>query len=398
MSGAVAIHAAPLKVSDRTAAPQNYTLLDTYPAPAADPSPSRPRMSAISRNVSQHFNTQVVTRSGLRSGLPIGALVVAYILLGVCMFSYVSEHLSIEDSLYYIIVTITTVGYGDVVPTESTKMFMIFYILFGVIIFGLALGLLGEYLVERQAEVMKNMEQKSRKVLLNSFTNSGPAMEMDLSVRPSEREADLSLPTDHERSALYQSLVHFTLPIAVFVVLGAAVIGHLEDWNLLDTVYWMVVTATTIGYGDESPKHHVSRWLCLLYIPAAVAMTAELFSKIAWHVIERNMHEGKQLDLLARLVNLEGFDQMDTDNDGQLSEFEYVSFMLTQMGYVEDTVLATLRAQFNQMDIDRGGSITKEELGAIASGRVQEFVAASEQSKSNAVRQAGRRYSSAFSI
>jgi len=72
--------------------------------------------------------------------------------------------------------------------------------------------------------------------------------------------------------------------------------------------------------------------------------------------------------------------------------------MLTQMGYVEDTVLATLRAQFNQMDIDRGGSITKEELGAIASGRVQEFVAASEQSKSNAVRQAGRRYSSAFSI
>jgi len=41
-------------------------------------------------------------------------------------------------------------------------------------------------------------------------------------------------------------------------------------------------------------------------------MTAELFSKIAWHVIERNMHEGKQLDLLARLVNLEGFDQMDT--------------------------------------------------------------------------------------
>jgi len=127
-------------------------------------------------------------------------------------------------------------------------------------------------------------------------------------------------------------------------------------------------------------------------------MTAELFSKIAWHMIERNMHERKQLDLLARLVNLEGFDQMDTDNDGKLSEFEYVSFMLTQMGYVEDTVLATLRAQFAQLDIDRGGSITKEELGAIASGRVQEFVAASEQSKSNAVRQAGRRYSSAYSI
>jgi len=143
-------------------------------------------------------------------------------------------------------------------PSSPHSLFIVIFLCCPV---GLGLGLLGEYLVERQADMMKNMENKSRGVLLNSFTESGPAMEMDLSVRPPETGTVPSLPTDHERSEFYKRLVYLTLPITVVVVLGAFLIGHLEGWTVLDTVYWMVVTATTIGYGDESPTHRVSRWV-----------------------------------------------------------------------------------------------------------------------------------------
>lgn len=44
-------------------------------------------------------------------------------------------------SLYYVVVTIGTVGYGDVLPANSTEVFIsLFIILIGLVFFGLLLG------------------------------------------------------------------------------------------------------------------------------------------------------------------------------------------------------------------------------------------------------------------
>jgi hypothetical protein len=60
------------------------------------------------------------------------------------------------QSFYFSVVTITTVGYGDFVPTnDGSRFFTAIYILVGVSIGIAALGLIG-------SEVIKNREKKYR--------------------------------------------------------------------------------------------------------------------------------------------------------------------------------------------------------------------------------------------
>jgi voltage-gated potassium channel len=41
---------------------------------------------------------------------------------------------------------------------------------------------------------------------------------------------------------------------------------HLEGWGPIDTVYFLTVTATTIGYGDLCPQTSVGRAFTTVYM------------------------------------------------------------------------------------------------------------------------------------
>ena len=60
-----------------------------------------------------------------------GYIIVAYLVAGSAFFSW-AEEWSWDDALYFCIVTMTTIGYGDLVPTTDTsKLAAIVYIIFG---------------------------------------------------------------------------------------------------------------------------------------------------------------------------------------------------------------------------------------------------------------------------
>jgi len=60
-----------------------------------------------------------------------------------------------------------------------------------------------------------------------------------------------------------------TRPFFVYVVIilgvGAAVYHWLEGWDWLDSFYFVVITLTTIGYGDLTPATAVGKLVTIFY-------------------------------------------------------------------------------------------------------------------------------------
>lgn len=73
------------------------------------------------------------------------------------VFYHIVEKLKYLDSLYFSVITLTTIGYGDIVPkTNAGKIFTIFYVLIGISI----LAGIANFIVKRA--VVKRMEERNK--------------------------------------------------------------------------------------------------------------------------------------------------------------------------------------------------------------------------------------------
>lgn len=130
-------------------------------------------------------------------------LAFSFVIVGASgVFSYIEDR-PFTDGVWYAVVTITTVGYGDVVPTtDAGRVFGVILILFGVVFFSLVAANIAAFLIgsdqrKSEADILEFMSQTEDRLAQQSIANEKHVER--LMVHFSSELADLKRALEKER-------------------------------------------------------------------------------------------------------------------------------------------------------------------------------------------------------
>ncbi|KAH8746163.1 potassium channel-like protein [Hyaloscypha sp. PMI_1271] len=84
-----------------------------------------------------------------------------------------------------------------------------------------------------------------------------------------------------------RSLMIQTSGFLFYLLSGAAVYAHIEDWKYLDAVYWADYTILTVGIGDFAPSTHVGRSLLFPFATGGIIIIGLIICTIRSLVVDR---------------------------------------------------------------------------------------------------------------
>ncbi|KAH7348272.1 potassium channel-like protein [Rhexocercosporidium sp. MPI-PUGE-AT-0058] len=84
-----------------------------------------------------------------------------------------------------------------------------------------------------------------------------------------------------------RSLMIQTSGFLFYLLSGAAIYAHIEDWSYLDAVYWADYTILTVGIGDMAPSTHLARSLLFPYATGGIIILGLVICSIRSLVLDR---------------------------------------------------------------------------------------------------------------
>ena len=280
--------------------------------------------------------------------------IACYLGLSALAFSFFFEHWSVIDSAYFAVVTFTACGYGDLVPsTNGGRLFCTFFALGGCAFLGIALGILGDHMIKSEVEKRKRLEVQRQSKVMKSFV-----------AQESSGGSERNLYRNSLRDSWGNATSRFSLikiPALVFIVSCTTFISTKEGWNFVDGLFYTIVTACTIGYGDLAPTLESTRAVAVVFVPFVVACLGALLARIASAVINKRQQKFRD-DLLNFELTPDLFEACDLSNDGRVDKAEYMTFMLLAMNAVSAELLDAISTQFDKLDITKSGDLCIDDL------------------------------------
>jgi voltage-gated potassium channel Kch len=247
------------------------------------------------------------------------------------------------DTFYLLMQILTTVGYGDIAPhADLGRVFTAVYVLSTVLLMSTIIS----EIVDRLMQANKSNTQNLVKAAEHA-----------------ETATQKSFMTEYKD--LVQGVALFLgvqIVGIMFLVLDPGEhqdrLGKTYDPGLpiSDAVYITVITMTTVGFGDVVPKSQGGRAFMAVWMFAGVSATANLVG-----VITDTLLKAKgQMRIQKLSSNL--IAEIDEGGDGEVSEAEFLCFMLRKYDLVDQDLLNDFRANFKQLDADNSGHLTIDDL------------------------------------
>ncbi|KHG23107.1 Two pore potassium channel c [Gossypium arboreum] len=245
------------------------------------------------------------------------------------------------DALYFMVVTLCTIGYGDIVPNSAfTKLFTCFFILIGFGFIDILLNGLVTYICDRQESVLLSAVDE------NQFNTMVQTYMID--------------------KAKGRMRIRMKVSLALVVVVGCIAIGtvavhFLENLDWVNSFYLAVTSVTTVGYGDFSFETLMGRCFAVLWLLVSTLAVARAFLYLTELRIEkRNRKIAKWV--LQKKMTLGDLVAADLDNDGSVSKSEFIIYKLKEMGKIAEKDVLQICDQFDALDNSNCGKITVADL------------------------------------
>lgn len=302
---------------------------------------------------------------------------VLYMVVGSAFLTQIAE-MELVDALYLIVIIFTTVGYGipnsknlDGSANVSVQIFMSFYILVGVAFIGGGLSVIFEV-------VLRGISDTQKKQLVFFEEDDSDGMTDGETVSEVEEPGIMS----YIGKFFLNEATHWCIWLT-WLFGGAFVIGHQEGWTWVTSVYFAVVSGSTVGFGDYEPSTATGKWCMIFYLPMLITLTGLIFSYVlsdtlsAFHDEHAEEMERFQAGL-GKIIdkdNVENFADLDADGDGKLTETEFIlQCLINDYNVDHDKIrckIKLLKEHFAKVDTDKSGFITIDDFKNIRHAPVQ---------------------------
>ena len=75
--------------------------------------------------------------------------------------------------------------------------------------------------------------------------------------------------------------ISVVLPFMGLILVGALVVGPIEGWTLVESLYFAVVSLTTVGFGDYVPTKDASIFFCIIWLPCSIGFMSLFLTNVA---------------------------------------------------------------------------------------------------------------------
>ena len=116
----------------------------------------------------------------------------------------------------------------------------------------------------------------------------------------------------HALAAVWRDPETKALPVVagLLVLTGSLFYWRFEDWTLIESLYFCVVTLTTVGYGDLSPTTSGTQIFTIIYILTGFGVLVALLTSVAQQYIAAKAAKGPR-----RRIRRRGRSADDLDDD-----------------------------------------------------------------------------------
>ena len=127
------------------------------------------------------------------------------------------------------------------------------------------------------------------------------------------------------------------------------------------SIYWIVVAAFTIGFGDYHLQTQSMKLAGIVFLPFAVAVVGEFLARVA-SVYMNKKRRNAEKEFMSRTLTLSDIKAMDMDCDGKVDKAEFLIFMLVALQKVEKEDISAIMALFQRLDKDKSGCLSRRDL------------------------------------